>query len=85
MTGCAAALVPKTYFTMRMLRTANDDDATRWLGYAYRSEIGKWAIMGSIFALAFSSDYPWNPAVMFAGFGLIQLSGLLAPFVIKGN
>jgi ATP synthase protein I len=83
--GCMAALLPKTYFDMRMSRDAGDKNATQWLGYAYRSEIGKWVIMGAIFTLAFSADYPWNPVVLFAGFVLIQLSGWLAPFVIKGN
>ncbi len=83
--GCAAALFPKTYFDLRMMRDAGDKNAVQWLGYAYRSEIGKWVIMGAIFASAFSTDYPWDPVVLFAGFVLIQLSGWLAPFVIKGN
>lgn len=85
LTGCLAALVPKTYFSLRMLRTANDENAAQWLGYAYRSEIGKWVIMAAIFALAFSTGYPWDPVVLFAGFVLIQFSGWLAPIVIKGN
>ena len=83
--GCVAALVPKTYFDLRMLRVSEDSNAAQWLGYAIRSEIGKWVIMGAIFMLAFTADYPWDPVVMFAGFVLIQLSGWLAPFVIKGN
>jgi len=85
LTGCVAALVPKTYFSMRMLRNTEDKNAAQWLGYAYRSEIGKWVIMGAIFMLAFSTDYSWDPVVLFAGFVLIQFSGWLAPFVIKGN
>jgi len=83
--GCVAALLPKTYFDLRMLRDAEDKSAAQWLGYAYRSGIGKWVIMGAIFMLAFSMDYPWDPVVLFAGFVLIQFSGWLAPFVIKGN
>ena len=82
--GCMAALLPKTYFDMRMSRDAGDRNAAQWLGYAYRSEIGKWMIMGAIFAIAFSTGYHWNPVVLFAGFVLIQLSGWLAPFFIKG-
>jgi len=85
LTGCVAALVPKTYFSLRMLRNTEDKDAAQWLSYAYRSEIGKWAIMGAIFMLAFATDTPWDPVVLFAGFVLIQMSGWLAPFVIKGN
>jgi len=84
--GCVAALVPKTYFGIRMIQAAEKNkNAPQWLGYAYRSEIGKWVIMGSIFVLAFTSGYPWDPVILFAGFVLIQLSGLFAPIVIKGN
>ena len=83
--GCAAALVPKTYFSFRMLRSADNDDAAQWLGYAYRSEIGKWVVMGCIFAAAFATDYPWDPVVLFAGFVLLQISGWFAPMILKGN
>jgi len=84
--GCVASLVPKTYFGVRMIQaTENNKDAAQWLGYAYRSEIGKWVILGAIFVLAFTSGYPWDPVVLFAGFVLIQVSGWLTPFVIKGN
>jgi ATP synthase protein I len=81
--GCVATLLPKTYFGLRMMRTSDDRNAAQWLGYAYRSEIGKWVIMSAIFMLAFTTDYPWDPVVMFAGFVLIQVSGWLAPFVIN--
>ena len=85
MTGCVAALVPKTYLCMRMLRATENENAQQWLGYAYRSEIGKWVITGAIFMLAFTADYPWDPVVLFAGFVLIETSGWIAAFVIKGN
>ncbi len=83
--GCMAALIPKTYFSFRMLRATENNNAPQWLGYAYRSEIGKWVIMSMILLLAFTTDYPWDPVVLFAGFVLIQLSGRLTPFVTKGN
>ena len=84
--GCMAALLPKTYFGARMiLATEKNNDAAQWLGYAYRSEIGKWVIMGAIFAAAFTANYPWDPVVLFAGFVLIQLSGRVVPLVFKGN
>ncbi len=85
LTGCVAALIPKTYFGIRMLRTMENNNAPQWLGYAYRSEIGKWVIMSMILVLAFTTGYSWNPVVLFAGFVLIQLSGWLTPFVTKGN
>ena len=84
--GCLAALIPKTYFGLRMIQaTKNDNDATRWLGSAYRLEFGKWVLMVLILGMAFTTDYPWNPIVLFAGFVLIQISGLVAPLVTKGN
>ncbi len=83
--GCVAALLPKTYFSFRMLRATKNNNAPQWLGYAYRSEIGKWVIMSMILLLAFTTDYPWDPVVLFAGFVLIQVSGWFTPFVTKGN
>ncbi|MCP4984004.1 MAG: hypothetical protein GY935_26315 [Gammaproteobacteria bacterium] len=83
--GCTAVLLPNTYFGMRMLRETTNNNAPQWLGYAYRSAIGKWVIMGVIFFLAFTSEYPWDPVILFAGFVLIQVSGWFAPFVTKGN
>jgi F0F1-type ATP synthase assembly protein I len=80
--GCLAALVPGTYFGIRMMQaTKNNKDAAQWLGYAYRYEIGKWVMMSMIFVLAFTSGYPWDPVILFAGFVLIQLSGWLAPLM----
>ena len=84
-TGCMAALVPQTYVSLRMMRDLEDRSATQWLGYALRTELGKWLIMAAIFALAFSADYSWDPVVMFVGFILVVLSGWLTPFVVKGN
>lgn len=83
--GCLAALLPNTYFSIRMLRETENNNAPQWLGYAYRSTIGKWVIMSTILVLAFSTDYSWDPVVLFAGFVLIQVSGWFAPFVTKGN
>lgn len=84
--GCLAALIPKTYFGIRMIQTMeNGGDATRWLGSAYRFEFGKWVLMVLILGMAFTTDYSWNPIALFAGFVLIQISGLVAPLVTKGN
>ncbi len=84
--GCLAALLPSTYFGIRMFKaTEQENDAAHFLGYAYRSEIGKWVMMALIFWLAFTTEYPWDPVVLFAGFILVQFSGWITPFVIKGN
>ena len=50
--GCLAALIPGTYFGVRMMQaTENNKDAAQWLGSAYRYEIGKWVMMGMIFKI----------------------------------
>ena len=84
--GCLAALIPKTYFGIRMIQaTEKNDDATRWVGSAYRFVFGKWVLMILILGMAFTTDYPWNPVVLFAGFVLIQISGLVTPLVMHSD
>ena len=82
--GCVAALLPNAYFYLRMSGQAANDNAQQWLGYAYRTEFVKWAMAGMIFLLAFTSQYSWDPLVLFAGYVLIQISGWFVPFLIKG-
>ena len=83
--GCMACLVPNTYQSIRMLKQTENDNAVQWLGYAYRSELVKWLMTGMIFALAFTSNYPWDPIVLFAGYILLQMSSWFVPLVLKGN
>ena len=83
--GCVAGLLPSTWFSFRMLRAANNDDAGQFLGYALRSELGKWVLMGAVFAIAFNTERDWDPEFLFAGFILVLLAGWVAPLVIKGN
>ncbi len=85
LTGCLASLIPSSYFSYKMLRQANNNNAAEWLGYSYRSGIGKWVMAGMIFALAFTSGYPWDPLILFTGYLLVQISGLFVPFIHKGN
>jgi len=84
-TGCLASLLPSIYFSYRMLRQADNNNATEWLGYAYRSGIGKWLMAGIIFVLAFTSGYQWDPVILFVGYLLVQMSGLFVPFIHKGK
>jgi F0F1-type ATP synthase assembly protein I len=84
-TGCLASLLPSLYFSFRMLRCSNVDDAAQWLSHAYRSDIGKWVLAGVIFALAFSSGYQWDPIILFIGYLLVQMSAMFLPIMFKGN
>ncbi|MCP4490159.1 MAG: hypothetical protein GY820_23010 [Gammaproteobacteria bacterium] len=84
-TGCLAALIPNGYFYWRISKQRENDNAQQWLGYAYRSEFGKWLMTGMIFMLAFTSDHLWDPIILFAGYALIQVSSWFVPFIIKGS
>ncbi|MDJ0832174.1 MAG: ATP synthase subunit I [Gammaproteobacteria bacterium] len=84
LTGCLASLVPSIYFSIRMLRQADNNEAAAWLSYAYRSEIAKWVMAGIIFAVAFTSGYPWDPMILFIGYLLVQVSGMFVPLIQKG-
>lgn len=85
LTGCLASLLPSSYFSYKMLRQAGNDNAAQWLGYTYRSSVGKWLMAGIIFALAFTSGYSWDPLTLFAGYLLVQMSGMFVPIIYKGN
>ena len=83
--GCMAALIPNTYFYMSMGKQTKNNNAEQWLGYAYRSEIGKWLMTCMIFLLAFTSKHSWDPIVLFAGYVLVLVSSWFVPFIDKGN
>ena len=85
LTGCLASLLPNIYFYFKMLRRAENDNAAEWLGYAYRSDVGKWIMAVILFVLIFSMDYEWDPVLLFVGYLLVQMSGLFLPFIQKGN
>lgn len=85
LTGCLLSLLPNIYFYLRMLRQAENENAAQWLGYAYRSDVSKWILAVSLFALLFSIDYAWDPIILFVGYLLVQMSGLFLPFIQKGN
>jgi len=85
LSGCMASLLPSIYFSFRMFRQAHNNDAAAWLGHAYRADIGKWILAGIIFALLFTSGYQWDPLILFVGYLLVQISGMLIPLIQKGN
>lgn len=85
LSGCLISLLPGIYVSIQMLRQENNNNATEWLGYAYRSEIGKWVMAGLLFILAFTSGYQWDPIIFFVGYLLVQISGMFIPLIKKGN
>ena len=87
LTGCLAALLPNTFFSIRMLRasTRDYDSPSDFLRDAFRSEGQKWLMTGMILVLAFTSDYEWNPGFLFAGFSIMLFAGGFMSFVLKGD
>ncbi len=85
LSGCLASIIPSLYFSYKMSRQANNKNASAWLGYAYRADIGKWVMAGIIFALLFTSGYQWDPLILFVGYLLVQISGIFVPIFEKGN
>ncbi len=87
LTGCLAALIPNTFFCIRMLRasTREYDDAPQFVRDAFRAEFQKWLMTGMILVLAFTSDYSWSPGFLFAGFGILLLTGGFVSLVLKGD
>lgn len=85
LTGCLASMLPSVYFSYKMLRREDNNDAAKWLSYTYRSNIGKWLMAGMIFVLAFTSGYQWDPVILFVGYLVIQMSGVFVPILYKGK
>lgn len=83
--GCLISLLPSAYFGQRLLRQVKNYDPMLWLRSAYRFEIGKWVLAATLFALAFSSGYSWDPIILFVGYLLTQMSGLVSPYFVKGT
>ncbi|MCP4078124.1 MAG: hypothetical protein GY744_18310 [Gammaproteobacteria bacterium] len=85
LTGCLASLLPSIYFSYKMLRQLDNNNAVEWLSYTYRSDVSKWLMAGIIFVLAFTSDYQWDPLILFVGYLLVQMSGIFVPIFFKGK
>ena len=85
LTGCLAGILPSLYFSIRMLRQADNNNAVDWLSYAYRSDLGKWVMAGILFALIFTAKYQWDVLILFSGYVLVQVSALFVPFLEKAN
>ncbi len=87
LTGCLAALIPNTFFCIKMLRASSREyeEASQFVRDAFRAEFQKWLMTGMILLLAFTSDYPWNPGFLFAGFGILLFTGVFVSFVLKGD
>lgn len=81
--GVLAALAPNGYVAWKMVKQAQNNNATQWLGHAYRSQFGKWIMTGVIFALAFTADVNWDYRALLAGFVFVQLTNWLLPLIVR--
>jgi len=83
--GVVACFVPESYLGWKLSKTEKVYDASRWLGLTYQSIISKWIMTAMIFAISFSSSFQWNYEILFIGFIVVNIAGLLTPVLLKGK
>jgi len=83
--GVMACFVPETYQGWKISKTGDVYEPNQWLRLAYQSMITKWLMTAMIFAFSFSSETEWNYKILFIGYLLVSIFGLLTPILIKGK
>lgn len=83
--GVLANLVPEIYQGWKLSGTEKEFNPSTWLRLVYQSMISKWLMTGIIFAVSFSSSIQWDYKILFIGYLLVHLSGLLTPILTKGK
>ncbi|MBL7004279.1 MAG: ATP synthase subunit I [Gammaproteobacteria bacterium] len=83
--GVLACLVPEVYQGMKLSKSVPELEPSKWLRLAYQAMFGKWLMSIIILAIAFSSSVEWNYFILFSGYFLVNVSGLLAPILNKGK
>lgn len=82
--GFMASFIPEAYQGWKISKTEGEYEPNKWLRLTYQSMISKWLMTAMIFALSFSSDIEWDYKILFAGYLLVSISGLLTP-IFKGK
>jgi len=83
--GVMACFIPETYQGWKISKTGKVYEPNQWLRLAYQSMITKWLMTAMIFAVSFSSEIEWDYMILFIGFLLVSIFGLLTPILIKGK
>lgn len=82
--GVMASLVPELYQAWKLSKTDNELNPQKWLGLVYRSLVTKWLMAIMVFSIVFVVSSRWDYGVLFLGYLLVQVSGILTPILFKG-
>jgi len=80
--GAVSCLIPEAYQGWKISKTEKEFEPSKWLRLAYQSMISKWLMTAMIFAISFSSSFQWDYKILFAGYLIVSISGLLTPIFI---
>lgn len=83
--GVIACFIPETYQGWKISQSVTELEPHRWLRLAHQSMISKWLMTAMIFALSFSSETEWDYEILFTGYLLVSIFGLLTPILIKSK
>ncbi len=83
--GVLACLIPESYQGWKVSKAKKIFEPNAWLRVAYQSMLTKWLMTAMIFAISFSSDVQWDYTILFTGYLLVNIFGLLAPILFKGK
>jgi F0F1-type ATP synthase assembly protein I len=75
--GGMISIIPSWYFANEVLRFKGARSIEKVVHSAYKSELIKLILMGSGFAIVFALVEPLKPALVFAGFFVTHLGGLI--------
>lgn len=82
--GVMASVIPEFYQAWKLSKTENELNPQTWLGSVYRSLFTKWLMAIMIFSIMFMVSSKWDYGVLFLGYLIVQMSGVMAPFLYKG-
>jgi len=80
--GVLASLIPESYQGWRLSKSEKEFEPSKWLRLTYQSMISKWLMTAMIFAISFSSSVQWDYMILFVGYLVVSISGLLTPILI---
>lgn len=83
--GVVACLIPESYQGWKVSKADKVFEPNMWLRLTYQSMISKWLMTAMIFAISFSSDFEWDYKILFIGYLIVNVFGLLTPILIKGK
>lgn len=83
--GVLACVVPESYQGWKLSKTEKEYEPSKWLRLVYQAMIAKWIMTAMILAISFSSSFQWNYKILFIGYLVVSVSGLLTPIFFKGK